>query len=114
MKYGNYFNPGRPNGEIHGIRESLEQAAPDSRINFGKLKRIDPHTRQNVIHLIEKANPQTRFLVLVPARCVGDIKLGLRSEKQSSHRPWDRRLPSLFRVSSRTSSQSRPSEGLVS
>ena len=99
MKDGNHFNAGRSNEEIHCLGESLEQAAPDSRSDFWELQRIEPGTRQDVIHLIEKTNPQTRFLVLVPARSVADIKLSLRPKKECSHRPWEFRRSSFFRIS---------------
>ncbi len=114
MKDGNHFNTRRTNGEIHGIGESLEQATSDSRIDFRELERINLGTRQNVIDLIEKPNTQTSFLVLVPACRVADIKPGLRSKYENSHHPWDFLRSSLFRISSRTSSQGCPSEGLFS
>ena len=113
VKDSNHFNPGRFHGEIDGVREALEQAAPDSWINFWELKRTAPSTRQDPIELFEKTNPQTRLLVLVPVRRVSDIKLGLRPETERSHHPWEFRLFSLLRISSRTSSQGRPSEGLA-
>lgn len=114
VKDGNHFNTGRSNGEIHGIRELLEQAAPDTRIDFWELKRIEPNAREDVVYRIEKSNSQTRFLALVPARRVGNIKLGLRPKKESPHHPWDFRRLSVFRISSRISSQGRPSKGLAS
>ena len=114
MKDGNHFNAGLSDEEIDGIGESLEQAAPDSRIDFRELKRIEPGTRQNATELIEKANSQADFLVFIPARSVADIKLGLRPKKDSSYHPWEFRGLSLFRISSRISSQGRPSEGLAS
>ena len=73
MEDGDYFSAGHADGEIHGIGESLEQAPPNPRINFRKLKRVSPNTIQNVIQFIEKADPQTRPLVLVSTHCVGDI-----------------------------------------
>ena len=114
MKDGNHFHAGLSNGEIHGVGESLEQTTPDSRLNFRKLKRIDPDTRQDVIELIKKANPETCSLVLVPDRSVADIKLGLPLEKEVSHRPGDFGRLNWSRISCWTSSQARPSEGRAS
>jgi hypothetical protein len=57
VKDGNHFDTSRCNGEINGKGESLEQSAPDSGIDFGELKRIQPDTKQDVINLIEKTNP---------------------------------------------------------
>ena len=85
MQHCDYFNAVFVGGEIDGIGESLEQAAPDSGFDFRELKRIESGARQDVIDFVEKANPQTGFLVLVPACRVGDIKLGLWPEQESPH-----------------------------
>ena len=92
----------------------MEQAAPDSRIDFWELKRIELGTKEDLIELIEKTISQAGFLVLVPACSVADIKLGLRPDNENSHHRWGLRRSSLFRISSRTSSQGCPSEGLAS
>ena len=113
MKDGNHFDPARSNGEIHGIGKSLEQAAPDSGFDFWELNGIASDARQDVIKLFEEPNPQAQFLVLVPARSARDIHPSLRLENERVHYPWEVRPLSLFRTSSRTSSQGCPYEGLA-
>jgi len=113
VKDGNHFDTFHSQGEVYRIGKSLEQTAPDARLDFWKLKRISPHTRQDVVHLIKKQNPQARLLVLVPACRVSDIKLGLRPKNEGCDHSWDFRRLSWSRISSRTSSQGRPSEGLA-
>lgn len=66
VKHSNDFNARHANREISGIRKFTKQTAPDSRLDFWELKRIESGSSQHVIEFVEKTNPQASSLVLIP------------------------------------------------
>lgn len=54
VKHSNDCNTRHPNREISGIRELTEQTAPDPRLDFWELKRVELNSNQNVIEFVEK------------------------------------------------------------
>ena len=62
MKNGNDFNLLVARREVYGIREALEQATPDSWMNFWKLKRSGSDPLDKIIELIKESDPEAKSL----------------------------------------------------